>query len=797
MYTTVFSEVGGDGGSISIDAPQARVVIADGAVLQTGTVGEGNAGFITIQAGELDILNEGTIWSFTQGSGVGGNVSVAVTDSIFMDNGEIDSGTTGVGNGGQIILTSGELVVINDSEILADTLSTGAAGDVGIKVSGSASLDNSSAIGAATRDIGPAGQVAIRAHDLRLLGGSAVIASTGGNGTGGNVIIDVDGTLLLDDASFISSGVFGEGSGTGGGIHIKATSLEILNGGLIANNTIGGGEAGRIVVEATDVLIDGAGTLTGIIGDVVVGSGTAGDVRVTALGRLELSNGGLISSNVRDEGTAGAVTVEASELVIKGGRERADVTGIFSESRLSSGTGGDVQVAVKGRLEISSGGQISTGTQRGAGGAGRITVEATELVINGEGLRRPTGILSRSEDSSGAGGDVRVTARERLEILDGGQISASTQLGTGDAGTVTVQSSYLTIDGQGSGIFSDTVGTASEDASGIGGRVQVTASERLELRNAGQIGTSSRFSGGNAGAVVVEAAKLVINGGNTGIFSEATAGSFGQVGSVRIKAQDLWISDQGQIGIASAAMLADEELAHMQAYQIEITATNIQLTEGAAITGESTGNVPAGLIDIDAHHMLIEGDSGITTESNLADGGPIRIDGNQLWLRNSVITTSVLGASGDGGDIDLNPQFLILEGGFVQANTAAADASGGDITIDASALIASQGVVEIGGTETLEFQPGSGLNVIQAAAPGGEQGLIRISAPELDISGTLTTLSTPFIDPAQLITDECRIADGKDASALIRRDRGGIPLGSEARSTVSFGGDRLDRLLSQ
>ncbi len=797
ILSTSLSKVGADGGSILIEAPGALVTIAEGGILQTGTAGAGDAGAVTIEANELHILDEGAIWTFTQGSGAGGNVAITVNNSMLMDNAEIDISTFDTGTAGHILLTAGELSLFNGSIIMADTYSNGAAGNIGIEVSGSISLDNSSAIEAATVDAGPAGQVVIGAGDLRLLSGSGIAASSWGTGAAGNLIIDVGRAFLIDDNSFISSGnVVGEGSGMAGGIRVTATMLEILNGGLIDNSTIGDGDALPIVVEATDLVINGGGTLTGILSDAYLGSGKGGDIRVTATGRLELFNGGQIGSNTHDEGNAGTVCVEAAELVINGGGEDlSSFTGIYSDARYSSGAGGDVQVTAKERLEILSGGQISSSTMAGQADAGAVTVEAAELVIDGESQLLTTGILATSSGSSGNAGDVRVTAADRLEIRNGGQISTSVGLGEGNAGMVRVQATELAIDGQGSGIFSRTVGSLSGNVSGIAGDVQVTATQRLELRNAGQISTSSGIGGGDAGAVTVEAAELVIHGQNTGVFSEVSAGSFGQVGSVLITGQDLKMIEQGQISIASAAVLSDEGLADAQANQIKITVPNIQLTQRAAITAESTGNVPASAVEIHAGDLLMEGVSRITTEANEADGGPIRISGQNILMRDSLITTSVGGLSGDGGNININANTLVLKGGFIQANTAAPMASGGNIFIDTKALVASHGLLEVGGTERLAFQPGSGRNVIQAAAPGGAYGAITITSPELDIGGTLVTLSTPFVDAPRLISDPCVAAAGQIASSLIQRGRGGLPAGPEQAAAVFFGGERLDRLL--
>ena len=200
--------------------------------------------------------------------------------------------------------------------------------------------------------------------------------------------------------------------------------------------------------------------------------------------------------------------------------------------------------------------------------------------------------------------------------------------------------------------------------------------------------------------------------------------------------------------------------------------------------------------------MYVKNGSSITTTSENADGGPITVKAETLLLSDGLITTSVEGLAGDGGDIIIEgiaspADVLIFDGGFIQANTAAEGAQGGDIFIDSRAVIAERGILEIGGKERKFFEPGSGMNVIQAAAPEGNPGDIAITAPELDITGILANLSIGFAEKLQMATDFCQAAAGQTPSTLILVGRGGLPPGPDEPSTVSFGGERLYKLLQE
>jgi hypothetical protein len=447
---------------------------------------------------------------------------------------------------------------------------------------------------------------------------------------------------------------------------------------------------------------------------------------------------------------------------------------------------------------ILSGSLISTDTS-GSGGAGQIDLGARSLLVDSRGATDAlTGITSDANPGSlGNAGSVTVTVAERLDLTGEAVISAST-FGGGRAGDVSVRTGELHMRGEG-GRPSLISSSAQPGSRGDSGSVSVSADGLVALEAGAAISTDT-FGTGNAGNVAVRSGALRIDGGSSsevaGIFSAAGGEASGFVGNVDVDTEEVSIVNGGAISIAASQTIPASRLGERPDSRIYIEAQRLHMDGGARITTQSTGNVPASAIEIDAVDMLIEGASRITTEANEADGGPIAIQGYRLWLRDSLITTSVLGSSGDGGNIRLEPDFLILEGGFIQANTAAPQAKGGDIFIDTRALIASGGRVQIGGAERREFQPGSGRNVIQAAAPGGEQGTISITAPELDISGALVDLATPFVDPTRLIEDPCAAAAGAPTSSLVQGGRGGIPATPEDPATMSFGGDRLDRLLS-
>ena len=434
------------------------------------------------------------------------------------------------------------------------------------------------------------------------------------------------------------------------------------------------------------------------------------------------------------------------------------------------------------------GADSNSGFSESGGASGEIRISAPRVLVE------QGGEITSETYGAGVGGLIDVRNVTDLTLRSGGRISSSTT-GSGQAGKIHIEAEAVLLDGKdtntylatGTGLFSET----SLDATGNAGAIDLNIQNAIQLQSGAEISTSTS-SVGDGGDVAIRAAGLVIDGAE--ITSEATPSATGQVGDITIQVATLSLLNRGDISIGARQQLPAEQATNgATSHQIAVDAGTLRL-DGGFITAASTGNVPAAAIQIQAHDARLTNDSRITTAAALADAGPITIDGGWLWLTDSLITTSVTGENGNGGNITLTPEYLILDGGFIQANTAAQDARGGDIRIDTRTLIASESLVEIGGAERQTFSTDSGRNIIQAAAPGGEQGTIEVTSPDLDITAALVPLATAFDDPDDLLTDLCRGAMGAEASSLVERGAGGLPPAPLAPGAVSFIGARLNRI---
>ena len=858
--TGIDSQTTGEGNASSIQITvDGLLQLLNGGYISSSTTAQGDGGSVNVNAGEMIIDDQGTnaftgVISASSSEGNAGSVTIMVDGLLQLLNAVyISSSTLGTGNAGSIHVTAGEMIIDDQDSgpytgITSDARlgSEGNAGSVQITVDGLLQLLNGARISSSTYAKGDAGNVNVTAGEMIIddqgSEDSTEVASEakwGSEGNAGSVQITVDGLLQLINGGVISSSTFGKGDagsinvtagemivdgqgsvagvgaisgfdGNAGSVQITVDGLlQLINGASILSNTFGKGDAGSVNVTAGEICIDAQGSeyLTGISTSAEPDSeGNASSVQITVDGLLQLINGAQISSSTYAKGDAGNVNVTAGEMSVDG-QGSEGFTGVGSISAFEGGNAGPVQITVDGLLQLINGAQISSSTYA-RGDAGSIHVNAGEMFIDAQGSEFLTGVSASAEyGSEGNAGSIQITVEGLLQLINVAQILSGT-FSKGDAGNVTINAGSMSLDGQNSDFVTGITSSAGSDSEGNAGTVEVNVAGLMEMTNGSQIQTMT-WGKGNAGNLKVNAGSLDVNGETTGIYSSAAASATGSAGNVAIHAGDIELADGGKISITADQTLLEESLSAILPNSINITARNLHLNQNAEITAESAANVPAGAINLQSDSILVENSSRITTASNDADGGPITLQGNIVFLNDALITTSVNGIAGDGGDITITGvnnddgrevplDALVMKGGFIQANTGAADARGGNITINARAVVVdAMGGLQVGGEERQEFQPGQYLNVIQAAAPGGEKGTINITAPDIDISGSLANVGTYFVNPALLATNPCVATTGEPESSLIQGGRGGIPETPDDFSSVSYMGHRLDQIFNE
>jgi filamentous hemagglutinin family protein len=829
----------GNGGTLSLTAAALQIQGVASAVttnIASASYGSGDAGAIIIHSGSLSIDGAGSNLGFTginsssNAAGSGGAVQIDVTGPATIANGgQIATGAYAQGSAGNIVMSAGSLLLQDSGnasttgiyastvgagfsgalQVTADTLTmvgpasaagnpvsiststngsaTGVAGDVNIDVSGNISLTGG-AIGSNTYSSAAGGQVTVKAlGTVSLLAGGAIdAASDGGTGNAGGISLTAAALDITGQGSTAETGVIASAdAGNAGDIQIHVGTLSMDDGpgtgyADIDASTIGTGAGGQIRIDVT-----GAATLadSAQITAATVGAGNAGNIELTAASLTLQANGNpnahtAIAADTDGAGNAGSIQINAGTLtmtsVAPSTTNQNQPVFISSDADPgSSGSAGNVTVDVAGNISMTGNAQIGSDTFSPRD-AGRVVVNAGGSILLQDGAY----FSSVSNIGSGNAGDISVSAAA-LDIE--GQGSALTGISTesfsaGNSGNIKVQVGSLLLNGGGAGgsgttIDSEVYPEGDGGVGGAGGSIVVQVSGNATLQNGAKISTTS-YGSGPAGDLSLSAAGLVLGGGSyrSIISSGAREGSAGQAGNVTIDVGWLQVLEDGSINIADNATVANPD--RIRPTRIAITAGQIDLDNGL-ITAASTGNIAASSIDINYGSGLRMDPSTIETSSQDGNGGPITITGaGPLLISHSNITTSVLGTSnGNGGDITIDVPVIALDTGAIQANTLAPLASGGTVIINAQALVPSYQSFVLGGG-AIAFDPtSSGLNVVQAAAPDGVSGVLSVTVPTLDLGNALLGLTGRPAAPVALGRDLCGFAHG---SSLAISGLGGV-----------------------
>jgi large exoprotein involved in heme utilization and adhesion len=732
----------GKGGEIQIKAANS-ITLEDKSLLGVGTTSSGDAGLLAIDTGSLSLTNS-NIAATTSGSGNAGDIQIKATNSITLvsDSGLIVVTDEGSGDAGSLDIETGSLSLTN-SDIGATTSGIGSAGEIQIKATNSITLEEKSQLITFTAFFdGDAGSVDIETGSLSLTN-SDIGAGTLGIGNAGDVQIKAANSITLEENSGLSVDTYG--SGDGGSVDIETGSLSLTNSSFIEAGAGGTGSAGQITITASEYI--------NIVGE---GSGifsTSGDENFPDA----TGNAGTITIGKKPTGESMPVpTLTVTE------------NGQINTSTFGAGEGGEIDINVN-NLEITSGGVINSST-KGAGAGGTITMMALEN-INIDG-----GSLLANTLGTGQGGEIDIDTNH-LELTQGGRIDSSSD-SSGHAGTITITAGkYINLVGENSGIF----GTAS--SSGNAGQIDIFAGDKLSVTTNSQISTSTESLGqggeikintnqleltqggnidssssgtGSAGKIAITASEyLKIFGEGSGIFS--TASSSGDAGQINILAGGT--PEDGVEIIPGSLFSAEAELLpHVRG--------GLVLENGGEISTSTSGQGNGGTITITSSKLRLN-NAEITADNEVADfnqAGNIIIGAHQLDMSDSTISTSSTNA--DGGNILIGVRELnnkrITDSQI--AATAGETGIGGNLEIrgpkylilDSTNLKAD---ADKGGNLTLDADVFIASTDSQIEASG------VLQTPEHIDVGTISLLPSQGVDVSKMVK-ECTASDSKEEWSL-------------------------------
>ena len=360
----------------------------------------------------------------------GGSIHLKGQDITLKDSSRIFVQNIGTQNAGQISIEAGGLLQLRDilpnhdqTSIASETINSGASSNITISANQIELLGGSNILTVNFLRGGKGGDISVQAQkSIMAIGSSpfnpiftsgfAAVSNIGG-GQGGNITIATD-RLLLRDGGIISTPVFG--GFKGGDIVVKSDRIEIIGetpiGGssVISSATFFGGNAGRVQVDARQLSLQAGGGIT----TSTLGAGDAGELVVNATESVVLNGKGQFTPS----------RIAASGEILSPLFQRA-----FGLPAMPTGNASSLQLNTP-RLEINNQAGVLV-DHVGSGMTGTLSINANSIVLNQGNIRAST--------KSGQGGNINLVTSETLLLRQGSQINA-TAGGTDSGGNIFINS---------------------------------------------------------------------------------------------------------------------------------------------------------------------------------------------------------------------------------------------------------------------------------------------------------------------------------------------------------------------
>ena len=412
---------------------------------------------ISLQDGSLTLIQN-------QNTSDSGDIIVNATDRLTLSgtspdgNVSSDIRTETINNGGRsgnITVSTNELILKTGARISAATFNNADGGNISINAKSSVQLlENTglnperetftaSGIAGNTFAGGDAGNVQITTPLFRVTNGGAVVSTTSGAGTGGEVtvnsdLVEVSGTdPNRETQSTIAASTFDVNSA--GSVNINTSQLKLKEGGTISSSSFNTGDAGNLNINASSS-IDISGQTDGsssqirsaviptsqpvqdISGLTDAPSGSGGNVIINTP-TLNVNESGIVSVSNEGLGNSGRITVNASDINLNNDGSIAATS--------TSGAGGNINLNAD-NLQIDNQSTITTEAEN-QGGGGNVNINASNITA-----KKNSAISANA--TGGDGGNVTINSDILLGI-DNSDITANAI--EGDGGNITINADFI------------------------------------------------------------------------------------------------------------------------------------------------------------------------------------------------------------------------------------------------------------------------------------------------------------------------------------------------------------------
>jgi filamentous hemagglutinin family protein len=803
------------GGDVSLGGTKPTLIAAPGGRIDIVSVASG---------GEVELPPDRLAAPELRGFDSLGDVTMHGTTSIDARG----------SSGGTVMIRGGVLTMGNDAVVVGGGNAAGA-GDVAVDVAitGPATLSGHAALRAvaADEDVDP-GELRVRATEVSLEDSATI------DGTGRVDVAATDKVSVSGEARILHTGDRFDFEDRPK-LHVYAGRLMDLEGGTIDAPAVfffGGGPA--VTLETPSLFARGAilhagGHLTISAVDVDLSATTVraeGGITFPSIRSASFLNGTLLDGSAED------VRVSGGSLLLENSKIRTSgdffTPGIFldldsltlkDDSRLDTSASffGDDggRVVIHAKIVTISHSRISTDANIfDSGTGGSVEIRASRMTMDHGRIA-----TSGSDEQSG---DIDVYADE-LSLENGSYIDSGPNdallLGFGTGGDLHVNARHILLSGDGTGLFSRSIGSRaglitvigesllvsnsaqiSTQAQGVSfgslvedataGVIKLSLSE-VDLRTGGRI-DSGLIGPGSGGLVDVQVARSFrASGAGSGVFADVANGQAGAAGSsIRISAPSLVLADGAAVSATSGkatGVFSPDPNSGAAAGDVTLRVGTLQMSDGASLSTRSEGAGPAGHIEVNASDSVRLANSTITTEALNSFGGSISINGDSILktsdgrlvgikrsdqhagflmdLVNSSITASVGSGEGDGGNIFIDPVFLVLQNSPITAT--AKGGNGGNILIQADFVFADRPLEEL----------------LNASSEKGVAGTILLSAAEANIVSSVTALPASFLDATTLLRQRCAQRGSQGAGSFVVAGTAGIASSPDAPLAAAGG----------
>ncbi len=513
--------------------------------------------------------------------------------------------------------------------------------------------------------------------------------------------------------------------------------IEVNNAALVDVSGEGGGQ---VVIRGGQLVVDGLGTA---IKAETLGAQNGRGIDIALTEGLEVRNGGLVTTSTSGAGKGGDIKITAPSIVLDGD-SFDDTSRITSEtfSPATGGTGGQI-ILHADSLTLRDAAEISTSTY-GSANAGAINITASSVQLLGSDFAL-TDIIANANPlvgNGGAGGDIVIKA-DSVEIVNGAQLAALT-VGAGNAGIININTPSLTMQGGAIGV--------STAVTGNGGEVRISGGTLTmdQVNGFPSVITALTTGNGLGGNIMLNLTGTLQLLNGSYISSDTLGVNDG--GSINIHAQSISLYTGASIRCASPNPNGLPNPGRAGA--ISINADKSILLNGQTVVSTSAPDSSGGNISLGAGTDIQLVNSQITAQAGPGGGGNITVSApSQVYLLDSTFTAQ---AVGDGGNLSVTgPVFFILNHGDLISKSSSAN--GGNISILSDFFFQSAGLID-------------------ASAPFGLPGTVSVSAPEVDLSGSLIGLPSNLLGTETQLRPDCGVRLTGNISSFIVLGRGGLPI---------------------